>query len=96
MDEIPALQFRRRFGAVLDEVVRSGRPVTITRANRPLVVLVPAERYGGAPPARRVREGRLRLAAERVAEWKARHAGRLAALDPVELVRRDRSGHEGR
>lgn len=96
MKTIAALQFRRRFGEILDEVARTGRPVTVTRANRPLVVLVPAGGYGGAAPARAVREGRLRLAAERVAEWKARHADRLGNLDAVALVRAARSGHEGR
>ena len=96
MNEIPALQFRRRFGEVLDEVVRTGRPVTVTRANKPLVVVVPAEGYRAGGGARAVREGRLRLAAERLAEWKARHASRLRSFDPVDLVRRDRSGREGR
>ena len=77
-------------------MARTRRPVTVTRANRPVVVLVPAGDYLPTAPARAVRENRLRLAAQRVAEWKAGHAARLGALDPVALVRRDRSGHEGR
>jgi len=95
MNEIPALQLRRRLGEVLDEVVRTRLPVTVTRANKPLVVLVPAEGYAGAASARAAREGRLRLATERVAEWRARNASRVRALDPVALLRKDRSRHEG-
>ena len=91
MKQIAALEFRRRFGEVLDEVVRRGEPVTVTRANRPLVVLVPADAYEAPGKPLAVREARLRLAAERVSEWKARHRVRLAKLDPVALIRKARS-----
>ena len=90
MKTLSALTVRREFGSVLDEVVRKNEPVTITRANKPLVVLVPAASYGGAN-AGRIRESRLRRADERVAEWRRRHAARLRGLDPVELVRESRS-----
>jgi prevent-host-death family protein len=87
---LSALAFRRKFGSVLDEVVRKRQPITVTRANRPLVVLVPADEYArGAGPGA-ARESRLRLAADRLAEWRRRHATRLLDLDPVALVRRDR------
>ncbi len=96
MNTVPALEFRRRFGEVLDEVVRTRQPITITRANKPLVVLVPADQYaagaGAGAGTLAVRGSRLRLAAERVADWKARHAGRLRSLDPVALVREARKG----
>ncbi len=91
MKQIPALAFRRRFGQVLDEVARTGQPVTITRANRALVVLVPAADYAPAATRGAVRETRLRLAATRVAEWTTRHAARLRDLDPVTLVRASRA-----
>jgi len=92
MRTISALAFRRKFGGVLDEVVRKRQPVTITRANRALVVLVPADDYarGGGPAA--ARESRLRLAAERLAAWREANAERLGRLDTVGLVRRDRNG----
>ncbi|MBI4543002.1 MAG: type II toxin-antitoxin system Phd/YefM family antitoxin [Gemmatimonadetes bacterium] len=91
MKTLPALVFRRQFGQVLDDVARKREPVTITRGNRPLVVLVPAQDYESAAARPAVREGRLRLAATRVAEWKARHAARLRDLDPVALVRASRA-----
>ena len=91
MRTLSALMFRRKFGSVLDEVAGKSQPITITRANRALVVLVPADLYvegtGAEAPAR---EHRLRLAAERLAEWRRRHATRLLDLDPAALVRRDR------
>jgi len=79
-----ALMFRRRFGSILDEVAAKRQPITITRANRALVVLVPA---AGSPE----RERRLRLTADRLTEWRRRHAARLGRLDPVALVRETRS-----
>lgn len=90
MRTLSALAFRRKFGSVLDEVAGKRQPITITRANRALVVLVPADEYqsGAAPGA--ARESRLRLAADRLTEWRTLHAARLGHLDPVALIRRDR------
>ena len=89
MKTLNALTVRKRFGSVLDEVVRTREPITITRGNRPLVVLVPAEDYRAGLDGGR--EIRLRRAAERVAVWRRRHAAHLAKLDPVDLVRRSRA-----
>ena len=92
MRTLSALMFRRKFGSVLDEVAGKRQPITITRANRALVVLVPANVYeegvGAGAPAR---ERRLRLAAERLTEWRSRHAAQLGRLDPVALVRETRT-----
>lgn len=93
MRTLSALAFRRTFGAVLDDVARKHQPITITRANRALVVLVPAEDYetersdSDAGP----RERRLRRASDALAEWRRHHAGRLGGLDAVQLVREDRN-----
>ena len=89
MKTLNALTVRKRFGSVLDEVVRKREPITITRGNQPLVVLVPAEDYRAGPDGGR--DLRLRRAAERVADWRRRHATRLGDLDPVALVRRTRA-----
>lgn len=87
MKIINALSFRQKFGSVLDEVVRDREPITITRAGKPLVVLVPAEGYDQRGAARRHRLGR---AVERLEAWRAAHPGGLGDADPVELLRRDR------
>ena len=91
MRTLSALAFRRKFGSVLDEVVGKRQPITITRANRALVVLVPADEYaaGAGGPSR---EHRLRLVAERLDAWRDRHAARVRRLDAVALVRETRAG----
>jgi len=90
---LSALAFRRKFGSVLDEVARRRQPITITRANRALVVLVPAEGYdaGSADGAPGPAERRLRRAADALTEWRRHHAERLRGLDAVQLVREDRN-----
>ena len=92
MRTLSALMFRRKFGSVLDEVAAKRQPLTITRANRALVVLVPAAvSEEGTAEGSPARERRLRLTAERLTEWRRRHAARLGRLDPVALVRETRS-----
>jgi prevent-host-death family protein len=92
MRTLSALMFRRKFGSVLDEVAGKRQPITITRANRALVVLVPAAVYEeGTAAGSPERERRLRLTADRLTEWRRRHAARLGRLDPVALVRETRS-----
>lgn len=91
MRTLSALTFRRKFGSVLDEVAGKRQPITITRANRALVVLVPADDYEEGVAGTPARERRLRLSAERLTEWRHRHAVRLGRLDPVTLVRETRS-----
>jgi len=86
--------FRRRFGSVLDDVAAKRQPITITRANRALVVVVPADVYEeGTAAGSPERDRRLRLTAERLTEWRRRHASRLGRLDPVALVRLSRAPH---
>ena len=76
----------------IDEVVGKRQPITITRANRALVVLVPADAYEeGAGAGAAARERRLRLSAERLAEWRRRYVAPLGRLDTVALVRETRS-----
>jgi len=87
MRTINALSLRKQLGQILDEVAQGGEPVTVTRGNRPLVVLVPAVSYEAGAAAR---QRRLEGAARRVAEWRAEYAARLSDLDPVALVRKDR------
>ena len=88
---LSALTFRKKFGSVLDEVAGKGHPITITRANRELVVLIPAADYAAHVAGSPVRERRLRLAAERLTAWRQHHTAQLGRLDPVALVRETRT-----
>ena len=87
MKTMSALEVRKRFGSVLDLVSKKRVPVTISRANKPLAVLVPAQDYQKRSSGR---ETRLRLAVEKIAEWKKRHAQTLKGVDVVKLLRESR------
>jgi prevent-host-death family protein len=86
MKTVTTLVLRRKLGQVLDEAA-AGERVLITRGNRPLAVLVPADEYAAGAAGRR---RRLETAAARVAEWRAEYGGRGRRVDPVALVRKDR------
>jgi prevent-host-death family protein len=87
MKTMSALEVRKRFGSVLDLVSKKGVPVTISRANKPLAVLVPVRDYQARGSGR---ETRLRLAVENIAEWKKRHSRTLKGVDAVRLLRESR------
>ena len=84
MKTLSAVEVRRRFGSVLDMVAHKRIPVTIARANKPLVVMVPADEYRAG---RSAREGRLRLTVEKLEEWKRLRARRLKGVNAVRLLR---------
>jgi len=89
MQKISALTMRKQFGKYLDLVADGKDPVLISRGERPMAVLIPAEEYaeyeravGGLDVRRR--------AAERMDRLRERLAGRVKNVDVVSLVRRTR------
>jgi prevent-host-death family protein len=45
MKSITALDLRKKPGSILDAVAEKHEPVTITRANKPLAVIISADEY---------------------------------------------------
>ena len=89
MKMISALAVRRRFGAILDEVVKEKQPIAITRANRPLVVIEPYDTYG-ARTDQAARRQRLLEVSRRMDAWAKRNAKYLKGPDAVTLIRKIR------
>lgn len=87
MKIMSALDVRKRFGSVLDLVAKKRIPVTISRANKPLAVLVPADEYKARNSGR---VSRLRLTVEKIEKWKKLHARKLKNVDVVKLLRESR------
>jgi prevent-host-death family protein len=87
MKTMSALEVRKKFGSVLDLVSKKRIPVTICRANKPLAVLVPAQDYKARNSGR---ETHLRLAADKIVEWKRLHAQKLKGVDAIKLLRESR------
>ncbi len=87
MKTMSALDVRKKFGSVLDLVAKKRIPVTISRANKPLAVIVPADEYQARNSGR---VSRLRLTVEKIEEWKRLHAKKLKNVDVVKLLRESR------
>ena len=89
MKKVPALTVRRKFGSILDEVVRGKGPIAITRANEPLVVMESYATYQ-AREDQEARRRRLTEVARRMDEWAERNAKYLKGPDAVTLIRKIR------
>ncbi len=92
MKTINALTFRKKFGSTLDDVHNKKAHIIISRANKPLAVIIPYEDYKEQKEEReRERERRLRLAASKINKWRSRHAQQLKGLNSVEIIRKMRA-----
>lgn len=89
MKILNSLAVRKKFGEVLDEVHDRKVHIAISRANRPLVVMIPYEEYQekNGPEDR---EKRLRQVSTSLKEWRLKNRRYLSGVDPVELIRSTR------
>lgn len=89
MKRMSALMVRKKFGSVLDEVVEGKRPIAITRANEPLVVMESYATYR-VREDRDARRKRLTEVSRRMDEWAKRNTKYLKGPDVVTLIRKFR------
>ena len=89
MKTINALTFRKKFGSTLDEVHNKKTHIIISRANRPLAVIIPFDDYKELKEEKD-RERRLRLAASKIDQWRKKHIKELKGLNSVEIIRQMR------
>lgn len=90
MKTITALELRKKLGSVLDSVATGRAPVCISRANKPLAVLISVQEYE-EKIARTHRQERLESVAKEMDRWREQHKG-MTRLNSVELVRMVRDG----
>ena len=86
MRSISAIQIRKKFGQVIDSIVKTREPVTISRANKPLVVILPYDQYAPYQASQERRE-RLRIISENMDAWAKHHAEALKGIDAVQAIR---------
>ena len=89
MKTINALTFRKKLGSTLDEVHNKKKHIIISRANKPLAVIIPFDDYKELKDEKE-RERRLRLAASRIDQWRKRHIKLLKGLNSAEIIRQVR------
>ena len=86
MKTITALELRKKLGSVLNEVAQKSEQVTISRANKPLAVLISVKDYEEKVLGKN-RERTLRQVAVKMDEWKKQHRRETARIDVVRAVR---------
>lgn len=87
---VTALEMRRKFGGILDRVVKKGDHITIMRGNVPLATLIPADEH----QRRCHSKDRLRTVQEVLADletWQKRHPEKFRSQEKAaDVVRRMR------
>ena len=90
MKSMNALEARKKFGGMLDEVAEKRQHILILRLNQPLAVLVPYQDYQERfDPAER--KHRLLSISNRMDAWRKEHRDQLKGLDSVKMIREIRN-----
>jgi len=89
MKTLNAVTVRRKFGSVIDEVWKDKVRIVISKANKPLVVMMPFDDYEKIMGTKD-REKRLRSASNRLMSWVKKHAPYLTEIDAVKAIRETR------
>jgi prevent-host-death family protein len=86
MKTLSALDLRKKLGAILNEVSREKEAVIISRANKPLAVLISIDEYE-KKILKKNREERLRALSSQMDEWLVRHRRETGSVDTVKAIR---------
>jgi len=86
MKTLTALDLRKTLGSVLDDVSKKGEQVIISRANKPLAVMISVEEYE-EKVLKKNRERRLREVSAEMDKWKKRHMKETVNIDIAKVVR---------
>ncbi|GAB4484721.1 MAG: hypothetical protein OHK006_09650 [Thermodesulfovibrionales bacterium] len=89
MKTLTALDLRKKLGSVLTSVAEKHEAVTITRANKPLAVLISADEYQ-EKVLKSDRGRKLKELSSRMEDWKKEHRRETRGVDVVRAVRESR------
>lgn len=95
---ITAIDLRKKLGEILDRVVEKGDHITVTRANKPLAVLIPPGDHQEYCTIHK-RAKTIEEAMADVEKWQKENAHKLAKMgktDSAKIVRRMRDSRYGR
>jgi prevent-host-death family protein len=91
MKTVTALDLRKKLGSFLNEVSKKGEQVMISRANKPLAVLISLAEYE-EKVLNKNRERRLEEISAAMNRWKKRHLKATASIDIAKVMREVREG----
>jgi prevent-host-death family protein len=86
MKTITALDLRKKLGSILNDVSRKKEQVVISRANKPLAVMISIDEYE-EKILKKNREQKLKEISFKMDEWKKSHQKETARIDVVKAFR---------
>jgi prevent-host-death family protein len=91
MKKLSALELRKNLGSVLDTVANNKEQVMISRANKPLAVIISVDEYQ-EKILKSTRGQKLKELSARMEEWRKIHSKATERIDVVKAIRelRDR------
>jgi len=93
MKTISALDLRKKLGTVLNEVSKQKEPIVISRANKPMAVIISVEDFE-EKVLKKNRERRLKAIGLKMDEWKKDHQLETRNIDTVQAVRDIRNRYD--
>jgi prevent-host-death family protein len=91
MKTLSALDLRKKLGEVLDAVAQNNEQVIISRANRPLAVLISVDEFEEKIQKSK-RGDKLKELSARMDDWRTKHRQKTKHLDVTKAVREVRDG----
>ena len=91
MKTVTALDLRKRLGSLLNNVSKKGEQVIISRANKPLAVMISVEEYE-EKVLKKDREIKLKEISAKIDRWKKRHLKETVNINIVKSIREIREG----
>lgn len=91
MKTLTALDLRKKLGTILNEVHDRKQRFIVSRANKPLAVIIPVDEYEERV-LKKERGHKLQAICARMDKWKKEHGKETARIDVTEAIRemRDR------
>ena len=91
MKTVTALDLRKRLGSLLNNVSKKGEQVIISRANKPLAVMISVEEYE-EKVLKKDREKKIKEISAKIDRWKKRHLKETVNINIVKSIREIREG----
>ncbi|OGW01863.1 MAG: hypothetical protein A2889_10890 [Nitrospinae bacterium RIFCSPLOWO2_01_FULL_39_10] len=91
MKTVTALDLRKRLGSLLNNVSKKGEQVIISRANKPLAVMISVEEYE-EKVLKKDREKKIKEISAKIERWKKRHLKETVNINIVKSIREIREG----
>lgn len=89
MKTLTALDLRKKLGSILDDVSKRKEQVIISRANKPLAVMISIDEYE-EKVLKKNREKKLKAVWLKLLKWKKQHKKEITHLDVVRVLRQIR------